>query len=125
MEGGLNMVEAVNTQGSYWGKTAKRTAITAGVAGTISAGLNYFGQKGILKNKEMYTDIYKTAIETAKESGVEKFVEKTWKSINDIIAKGKVDWKTIGKNAGKTALFFGGLYLAYRGIRALFNTTDK
>ena len=119
------MVEAVNSNNSYWKQTAKRTAITAGVAAGISGTLNYFGQKNILKNAASLTDTYKTTLETLKGTDAAAFVEKSWKGINDIIAKGKVDWKMLGKTAGKSALWLGGIYLAYRGIRALFNRNDK
>ncbi len=121
--------------------TIKAGLIGAGVAGTMNA----LCQRAILKDPQAYikdivtkrADLAKEVKELLKTDGVNKssvknfvhFVNKLTKNarkVGEEFAKtGKFNWTRLAKRAGIGAAVVGGVYLAYRGVKALFSSNDK
>ena len=118
----------------------KGTVISAGIGAAVMGGINYAAQKSIIKNptriieslkqvgasgiraiKEAYGNTTE-AKQIALEYG--RVVLNKIRGIRDFAAAGKIDFKSLGKTAGVGALVVGGIYLAYRGIKALFTSKE-
>lgn len=106
---------------------AKGTTVAAGIGAAAGLASGYCTAKYLIKNKDLYQQGASIASGVAKELGknanpVLKFLTKlNRKSLIDIrqmLNSGKISTKYMGKMALYGALFYGGAYLTYRGIKA-------
>ena len=114
----------------------KGTLTTAGLGATVMGGLNYFNQRSIIKNPNKHIDIVKNSTNKTIKA-IRKILGNTTEAgeaiiicgknaftqmrlIRDFAKEGKVNLKYVGKTAGVAAVAAGGVFLAYRGIKALF-----
>ena len=116
------------------------TLVSAGIGAGVTGGMNYLGQRTIIKHpKEVIKNLKKTADNVAKSikanfgntAKAKKAIAEYRKGINEQIKKfnemaktGKIDLKMLGKAAAVGAVVVGGIYLAYRGVKALFSNKE-
>ena len=100
------------------------------VAGAIGAGVNAassLGYQKILMSSPDAVEFLKEGMKNtegmfAGKGLLNKYMQwgqKTTKRILDKVSQGKFDWKSVGTCAAIGAGIVGGIYLAYRGIKAL------
>ena len=110
------------------------TATVGSIGVLVGGGLNYLEQKSIIKNPDKYINVLKKqAYENIKEIrktkghtkeaaaeviNVGKKAFADIKAVRDFAKAGKIDWGSVGKQAGKIGIYAAGIYLAYRGIKA-------
>ena len=110
------------------------TATVGSIGVLVGGGLNYLGQKSIIKHPDKHINVLrkyasdvvkeirktkgntKEAAAEVVEVGKKAFAE--IKAVRDFAKAGKIDWGSVGKQAGKIGIYAAGIYLAYRGIKA-------
>ncbi len=125
------MVEPVSNSNSL----LKRTAVAAGIgAGTYAVG-SYALQKFAMKSPYLSADTFNSAasiydglknsfknpILNKISNAVLGFSSKITRMAGEAVKTGKVNFKLMGIYAGIGAATFAGMYLAYRGVKALFS----
>jgi len=118
----------------------KGTAIAAGTGAGLYAIGNFALQKHVIKNAPRYIEGFKMVDSFAKETisalandktkkGIlnKKYIEYSLnkaKEYFNVATTKKISGKLLGKAALVGAAVFGGAYLAYRGIKALFTKNE-
>ncbi len=134
----------MSVDGVQGSNVVTNTAVAAGIGAGVAGGSNYVYQKAILKNPAKYIKELKTRQDTfikkltasAKKNKMSKkdlnevikYTEEIFKKpveyAQNLAKSGKVNWKEVGKRAGIGAVVVAGVYLAYRGVKALFSKKD-
>ena len=105
-----------------------KTVVAAGTGAILGAGIEAGSQTLMLKSPATKDKFIKILTDRSIETKSPKFKEyfsKTAKDIEIFAEKGKLDYKTIGKNAGIGAATIAGLYLLCKGVGALFSGKEK
>ncbi len=95
----------------------RNTLIAGGIGAGISAGSAAIQQKTLLSNKEVADEFI-----AAAKSG--KMPEAYSKEMLAVIENQKISYSLIGKSALGGGVIFAGIYLAYKGIKSLFNKNE-
>lgn len=129
--------EQINQQPKSSG-LLKGTAISAGVGAVAAGGMEYLRQRNIIKHPDdvvkSHRKIYSSYIKYIKEkfgdkANIKEAIHNLYKDAFEDIKKirafakaGKISYKGLGKAAAIGASITGGIYLAYRGVKALFSS---
>jgi len=128
-------VSSLNNQ-NFTGKNFAKTAGIGALTGcVIKGGREYIKQKAILKNGDLYIKNYESSIALSKRmcnmfsKGIQQAsnlakleLGKKLEQAKEFVKNGKIDYKTIAKNAGAGAIITAG---ALVGISAICNLIRK
>ncbi len=121
------MIQAVDSNSSsVLGGTIGAGVVGAGVYGISDLCRQKFLLGNPLAAKGLVKDTFNKALKA--ESAGKKYLADAFLNVasdlEKIVNTGKINWKMAGKTALTGGLLIGGLYLAYRGIKALFTKNN-